>query len=293
MIAPRPTLSPERRASWITAPGAVFLLVVLFVMRPELISLVPHRYHTEVQLGILLLAAVFGGTAIRAFVSRTFYRFRDSQLSGWRPIVTWCFYVVLAVGILSALNINLSGLLAAGAVLGVVVGVAAQTSLASVFAGIVLVMARPYTVGSWVVLRYSMFGAYDYSGVITQVGVVYTTMDMGGRLVRVPNSSALASVLIVSRVPVQLDMELVLPPQVKLTQLHQDLTKSLQLGPGESVSLRPTRLTTEGNGLLTSQLQIRSHRTLDLATVNRAILASATEATEATPETKESTEQRT
>lgn len=275
VIAPRPTLSQERRASWVTAPVAVAVLVALFAVRPELLSLAPPRYRTEVQLGILLLAVILGGTAIRAFVSRAFYRLRDTGLSGWRPIVTWCLYVVLGLGILSALDINLGGLLAAGAILGVVVGVAAQTSLASVFAGIVLVMARPYTVGSWVVLRYSMFGAYDYSGVITQVGVVYTTMDMGGRLVRVPNSAALASVLIVSRVPIQLDMELVLSPRVRLARLHQELSASLRLGPGENVTLRPLRLTTEGDGLLTCQLQIRSHRVLDLATVNQAIMTSS------------------
>jgi small-conductance mechanosensitive channel len=275
VITPRPTLSQERRASWITAPLALVLLVALVVVRPELLSLAPKRYHAEVKLGILLLAAVFGGIAIRAFVSRAFFHLRGTELSGWRPIVTWCLYVILAVGILSALDINLGGLLAAGAILGVVVGVAAQTSLASVFAGIVLVLARPYTVGSWVVLRYSIFGAYDYSGVITQVGVVYTTMDMGGRLVRVPNSAALASVLIVSHVPIQLDMELVLPPEVQLSRLHQELSESLQLGPGEIISLRPIRFTTEGAGLLTCQLLIRSHRTLDLAAVNRAIVASS------------------
>ncbi|MGC2191369.1 MAG: mechanosensitive ion channel family protein [Candidatus Dormiibacterota bacterium] len=280
MIAPRPTLAQERRSSWITALVALILLVALLAVRSELLSLVPKRNRTEVQLGTLVLAAVFGGIAIRAFVSRAFYRLSGTGLSGWRPIATWCLYVVLAAGILSALDINLTGLLAAGAILGVVVGVAAQTSLASVFAGIVLVMARPYTVGSWVVLRYSMFGAYDYAGVITQVGVVYTTMDMGGRLVRVPNSSALASILIVSHVPIQLDMELVLPPQVRLTRLHTELTSSLHLGPGESVSLRPVRLTTEGDGQLTCQLLIRSHRALDLAAVNRAIIASSEKAEE-------------
>lgn len=290
MIASHPTLSPERRASWITAPLAVILLAALFLVRPELLSLAPHRYRTEVELGILLLAVVFGGIAIRAFVSRTFYHLRGTGLSGWRPITTWCLYVILGLGILTALDINLTGLLAAGAILGVVVGVAAQTSLASVFAGIVLVTARPFTVGSWVVLRYSMFGAYDYSGVITQVGVVYTTMDMGGRVVRVPNSAALASVLIVSRVPIQVDIELVLPPQVQLTRLHRELTESLQLGPGEIVSLRPIRLTTEGKGQLTCQLLIRSHRLVDLAAVNRAIIASSEQAEESEKRTVESTE---
>jgi len=264
--------------------AAMVLLAALLAVRPDLISLTPRHYRTEVQLGVLVLAVIFGGIAIRSFVARIFYRLRGTGLSGWRPAVTWAFYVVLGLGVLSALNINLTGLLAAGAVIGVVVGVAAQTSLSSVFAGIVLLMARPFTVGSWVLFRSSLFGAYDFSGVVTQIGVVYTTMDVGGRLVRIPNSAALASALTVSRVPIQLDMELLLPPQIQLARLHRELTETLQLGPGENVTLRPVRLTTEGPGLLTCQLQIRSHRVLDLGAVNRAIVASSTEAEQREPE---------
>lgn len=284
MIAPRPMLSLEKRGSWVTAAAAVLLLAAIFAVRPQLLALTPPRYRLEVQLGVLVLAVVLGGVGIRSFVSRSFYPFRESALSSWRPVVTWCLYVILGLGVLSALNINLGGLLAAGAVLGVIVGVAAQTSLASVFAGIVLLMARPFAVGSWVHLRTYLFGGYDFSGVVTQIGVVYTTLDVGGRLVRIPNSAALASALTVTHVPIQLDMELMLPPQLSLTRLHQELHQSLQLGPGEQVILHPVRLSTEGNGLLTCQLQIRSHRVLDLAAINQAIMASTEHSESAQPQ---------
>jgi hypothetical protein len=39
--------------------------------------------------------------------------------------------------------------------------------------------------------------------------------------------------------------------------------------------VRPIRLTTEGDGLLTCQLQVRSHRPLEIAAVNQAIMASS------------------
>lgn len=275
MIAPRPTLSSERRGSWVTAAVAVLLLAALMAVRPQLLSLTASRYRIGVQLGILLLAVIFGGIAIRSLVARIFYRLRGTGLTGWRPVVTWCLYIILGLGVLSAINIDLGGLLAAGAVLGVVVGVAAQTSLASVFAGIVLLMARPFSVGNWVHVRTYLFGGYDYSGVVTQIGVVYTTLDVGGRMVRIPNSAALASGLTITQVPIQLDMELMLTPQVSLIQLHRELTQALELGPDENVMVRPIRLTTEGDGLLTCQLQVRSHRPLDIATVNQAIMASS------------------
>ncbi|MGH7640101.1 MAG: mechanosensitive ion channel domain-containing protein [Candidatus Dormibacteria bacterium] len=277
MIAPRPTLAQERSGSWIAAALALILLAALFTVRPEILSLFPRRYGTEIQLGVLILAVILGGVAIRSFVGWGFWGLRGTDLVHWRPVVTWCLYVILALGLLSALNINLSGFLAAGAVLGVVVGVAAQTSLASLFAGIVLLMARPFGVGSWVHLRTYLFGGYEFSGVVTQIGVVYTTLDVGGRLVRIPNSAALASALTVAHVPIQLDMELLLPPRTRLLRLNEELTHALQLGPGEQVFLKPLRLTTEGDGLLTCQLQIRSHRSLDLAQVNAAIIRSSEE----------------
>lgn len=282
MIGPRPTSVTEHRGTWIPALVAVLLLAALLAVRPQLLDLAPKHYRAEVQLGVLLLAVVLGGIAIRTFVDRAFHRLRGSSLAGWRPVVMWCLYVILGLGVLSALDINLAGLLAAGAILGVIVGVAAQTSMASVFAGIVLVLARPFTVGSWVHLRTYLFGGVDYSGVITQLGVVYTTLDVGGRQVRLPNAAVLASALTVTHVPIQLDIELTLPPTVQLSRLHQELTASLQLGPGESVSLRPIRLSTEGDGLLTCQLQIRSHRAFDLAAVSSAISASS-EVAAATP----------
>jgi small conductance mechanosensitive channel len=282
VIGPRPTLASERRGTWITALVAVILLAALFSVRPQLLNLAPKHYRAEVQLGVLLLAVILGGVAIRSFVDRAFYQLRGSSLAGWRPVVMWCLYVILGLGVLSALDINLAGLLAAGAILGVIVGVAAQTSMSSVFAGIVLVLARPFTVGSWVHLRTYLFGGFDYSGVITQLGVVYTTMDVGGRLVRLPNAAVLASALTVTHVPIQLDIELTLAPNVQLTRLHQELTESLQLGPGESALLRPIRLSTEGGGQLTCQLQIRSHRAFDVTAISRAISASS-EVAAATP----------
>jgi small-conductance mechanosensitive channel len=115
VIAPRPTLSSERRGSWVTAAVAVLLLAALMAVRPQLLSLAASRYRIGVQLGILLLAVIFGGIAIRSLVARIFYRLGGTGLTGWRPVVTWCLYIILGLGVLSAINIDLGGLLAAGA----------------------------------------------------------------------------------------------------------------------------------------------------------------------------------
>jgi len=241
-------------------------------VRQQLLDLVPKGDQLLVQLGIFLLAVALGGLAIRAFVSRIFAHLRGTSLNSWRPVVTWCLYIVLGLGVLSALQINLTGLLAAGAILGVVVGVAAQTSLGSVFAGLVLLMARPFVVGNWVHIRTYLFGGIEYSGIVTHIGVVYTTVDVGGRPVRIPNSGVLMAALTVTHVPLQVDIELLLPPDTSLDQLSQRLERRLHLRPGETVTLHPVRLQAQVGGQLSCQLQIRSHLPVDLAQVSQVIL---------------------
>ncbi len=268
---PRPARS-DRRGTWLTAAISVAALAALFAVRQQILDLVPKGDQLLVQLGIFLLAVALGGLAIRAFISRVFSHLKGTSLYGWRPVATWCLYVVLGLGVLSALQINLTGLLAAGAILGVVVGVAAQTSLGSVFAGLVLLMARPFVVGNWVHIRTYLFGGIEYSGIVTHIGVVYTTVDVGGRPVRIPNSGVLMAALTVTHIPLQVDIELQLAPETSLDQLGQRLERRLHLRPGETVSLHPVRLQAQEGGQLSCQLQIRSHLPVDLALVSQVIL---------------------
>jgi len=262
----------ERRGTWITAAVAIAALAALFAVRQQILDLVPHGDQLVAQFGIFLLAVVLGGLAIRAFIARLFFHLKGTSLYSWRPVATWCLYLVLGLGVLSALQINLTGLLAAGAIIGVVVGVAAQTSLGSVFAGLVLLMARPFVVGNWVHIRTYLFSGMEYSGIVTHVGVVYTTVDVSGRPVRIPNSGVLMAALTVTHIPLQIDIELQLPPETSLTQLGLRLERHLHLRPGETVSLQPVRLQAQEGGQLVCQLQIRSHLPIDMARVSRLIM---------------------
>ncbi len=262
----------EGHGTWLTAAISAAALAALFAVRPEILGLVPRADQLVVQFAIFVVAVVLGGLAIRAFLSRVFFHLKGTGLYAWRPVATWCLYVILGLGVLSALDINLTGLLAAGAIIGVVVGVAAQTSLGSVFAGLVLLTARPFVVGNWVHIRTYLFSGMEYSGIVTHVGVVYTTLDVGGRPVRIPNSGVLMAALTVTHVPLQIDIELQLAPETSLTQLSLRLERHLHLRPGESVNLHPVRLQAQEGGQMICQLQIRSHLPVDLAQVSRLIM---------------------
>lgn len=262
----------ERRVAWATVAAALIALAALFAVRSQVLQAVPKNDRLISQLGFFIVAVVLGGLAVRAIISRVFTHLRGTQLYAWRPATTWCLYLVVGVAVLSALQINITGLLAASAIVGVVVGVAAQTSLGSVFAGLVLLMARPFVVGNWVHVRSSMFGPIEYAGVVTHIGVVYTSLDVSGRPVRIPNSTVLVAALTVTHIPLQVDLEVQLRPETSLVQLSRRLERKLELTPGENVELRPVRLEAAPAGSLVCQLQIRSHRPIDLTMVSRVVL---------------------
>jgi small conductance mechanosensitive channel len=73
----------------------------------------------------------------------------------------------------------------------VVFGLAAQQTLGNLIAGVVLLSARPFRVGDTVRLQGGMIGG-QIEGVVTSLGLLYTTFDAGGDPVLVPNSAVLA-----------------------------------------------------------------------------------------------------
>ena len=73
-----------------------------------------------------------------------------------------------------------------------VLGLAAQQTLGNLIAGIVLLSARPFRVGDTVRLQAGPL-AGQIEGVVTSLGLMYTTFDSGGDPVLVPNSAVLAA----------------------------------------------------------------------------------------------------
>jgi small-conductance mechanosensitive channel len=101
-------------------------------------------------------------------------------------------YLLVLLGVLQLLDVNLGSLLIGGAVTGVVVGIAAQQSLGNFFAGLVLLFARPYLPGQRVKVRTGALGG-PFEGVITEAGLMYTTILTDEGLVHLPNAGLLAA----------------------------------------------------------------------------------------------------
>jgi Mechanosensitive ion channel len=108
------------------------------------------------------------------------------------------FAVIVAGGLLTIVitlelfDIAITQVLVGGAVTGVVVGIAAQQSLANIFAGIVLLMARPFRVGDQVGIRSGALSGL-LEGTVTEISITYVSLLTANGPVHVPNSQVLAA----------------------------------------------------------------------------------------------------
>ncbi|MFI5008799.1 MAG: mechanosensitive ion channel domain-containing protein [Solirubrobacterales bacterium] len=108
--------------------------------------------------------------------------------------------LTVGVALLVALDVagvNPATLLLGGAFTAVILGLAAQQTLGNVFAGMVLLSAGPFRVGDSVLLQGGQIGG-QVDGVVSSLGLLYTTVVTEGGAVMVPNSVVL-NVAIVTR----------------------------------------------------------------------------------------------
>lgn len=110
-------------------------------------------------------------------------------------------YAILIIGAFTTLAIALElfgvpigQLVLGGALTTVFVGIAAQQALGNVFAGLVLLFARPFHVGDAIRLRAGALGG-TLDGIVTDIGITYVRFDTGGSVVSIPNSQVLNAVV--------------------------------------------------------------------------------------------------
>ena len=107
-------------------------------------------------------------------------------LAGFFAIVA----IALAIG-----RVPPTSLLVGGAVTAVVLGIAAQQSLGNLFAGLVLLFARPFRVGDRVRFRAGALSG-QIEGTITDLSLTYVRLETDEGRVLVPNAQALAAAVL-------------------------------------------------------------------------------------------------
>jgi small-conductance mechanosensitive channel len=137
--------------------------------------------------GVVLIATVIVARIVDRTISRR-YTLRPETLTIYRVVRRSALAVVVGVGVLSALLVFpqvravAGSILASSAVIALVLGLAAQSTLSNFIAGILIAFAQPLRLGDNVAVA----GA---SGTVVSIGLTYTTIRAGdGARYYVPNA---------------------------------------------------------------------------------------------------------
>lgn len=146
--------------------------------------------------GCAVVVAVAGilatRTAAREVHRVTQLRAGVSAATPLRLLVLLGGYLVTVFAVCDLLGVGLQHLLVGGAVTGVILGLAAQPVLGNLFAGLVLLFARPYIPGQHVRVLSGALGGPHY-GTIISAGLLYTILETSEGPLNIPNSALLAS----------------------------------------------------------------------------------------------------
>jgi len=192
---------------------ALILGVGLFLVFTLLNHLVLNRFNDlEILLleagGILLVAFLVGRAVTGATNALVARRGGSSRAYAVRLFLNILIAVAAVLALFKLAGVSLESIFLGSALAGIVLGLAAQTVLANVFAGLLLVLADPFRPGDRITVVSSSYGAIapsyphemmypGYTGWVEDVGLIYTTLRLaGGDIARVPNNVVIGALVL-------------------------------------------------------------------------------------------------
>ncbi len=212
-----------QREALILVPLLVGVLVVYSHRVQWLGVTASSQWETPLQMATVV-ALVALGWAFSRDVGRaaapTFFRRMDPATAG--TVGFLIRLTTLVITLLIALHIaglRPQTLAVGGAFTAVVIGLAAQQTLGNLIAGMVLLSARPFRVGERVRLQAGAVGG-SVEGIVSSLGLLYTTLARGDDRVLIPNNVVLAAAVVPLREPDSVDVKVRLSSGVRPSQVQ-------------------------------------------------------------------------
>jgi small conductance mechanosensitive channel len=170
----------------------------------------PPHTPTAVTVAVAIVLVVLGWTLARALgkmAGPTFLRRMDPGTAGTVGFLFRLATIVLALlEALRIVGVKPQTLAVGGAFTAVVVGLAAQQTLGNLIAGMVLLSARPFRVGVRVRLQAGALGG-TLEGIVSSLGLLYTTLARGDDRIMIPNTQVLSAVVVPVVEPDRIDVK--------------------------------------------------------------------------------------
>jgi small conductance mechanosensitive channel len=181
---------------------------------------------TPIRIAAILALLALGWSVAREFgraIGPTFLKRMDPSTAGTFGFVVRL--VTVGISLLVALDIagaSASSIVAGSAFTAVILGLAAQQTLGNLFAGMVLLSARPFRVGERVRLQAGAL-AGQLEGVVSSLGLLYTTLARGEDRIMVPNNVVLSAAVLPIREPESVDVRIRLETGIRPSQVQSIL----------------------------------------------------------------------
>jgi small conductance mechanosensitive channel len=203
-------------------------ILVGYGYRDELFG---KEYETPVQIATTVVLIVLGWQIARDVgraLGPTLFRRLDPGTAGTVGFLIRLVFVGLAIIVaLRVAGLDPRTLAVGGAFTAVIVGLAAQQTLGNLIAGTVLLSARPFRVGERVRLQGGGI-AGQIEGIVSSLGLLYTTFAQGEDHVMIPNSVVLNVAIVPLREPDGVDLRARLPADVTPLEVQELLDSAIQ-----------------------------------------------------------------
>ncbi|MCI4330488.1 MAG: mechanosensitive ion channel family protein [Thermoplasmata archaeon] len=259
-------MTPRRLTVWAallrdiiaTILTGIALTILLVSSRARLVPQPVSNVDFELlEAGVIVLVAyLFAwafGRAIQAYMEAEGAARRVSIV---RVLLNVLIALIAGFALFGLSGVSIQNLFFGSALAGVVLGLASQTVLGNMFAGLVIIVVgpfRPYERISIVSASYGAIGSTyphelvypAYSGTVLDVGLFYTTIQLdSGRVAKVPNSVVLTA-LVVHLTPRTLRSQRIrftVPHRVTIAELEATLEQVRATVRGPRLDTPPARI---------------------------------------------------
>jgi small conductance mechanosensitive channel len=237
----------SRRNALILVPLLIAVIVAYdYVNDSDQWGPIRHGWARHLETPITIVAAVAVlviGWALARGIGKaagpTFFRRMDPATAGTVGfLIRLLTMAVAVVAALSVAGVTSQTLAVGGAFTAVIFGLAAQQTLGNVFAGMVLLSARSFRVGDRVRLQAGALGG-AIEGIVSSLGLLYTTLTRGADQIMIPNNQVLAAVVVPLTEPDPVDVKVRLTSGVRPSHVQAILDQevSVPTRSGASVNL--------------------------------------------------------
>ncbi|WP_052229719.1 mechanosensitive ion channel family protein [Streptomyces sp. CT34] len=121
-------------------------------------------------------------------------RISDNRSAALRVICLLSGYALVILGALSLVRVPWGKLLLGGALTGVILGIAAQPVLGNIFAGLVLLVAHPFTIGERITIQSGPLGG-RIEGEVTDMTLLFVELHTDNGKTLLPNNAVLGAAI--------------------------------------------------------------------------------------------------